>query len=154
VVPSSTPATSSSSGADRQDAVDRETRRVTYIKQLNYDFGRDLFAVNSEYFPPPPKRPVVGPRVVLSAAPSTDEMQRLMQAEAKSLDLQSTMVGATPIAIINGPPDSDNRKGPRVLRVGETINGFKVTQISARSCAIWKNDVTILLEMKHTQSDK
>jgi len=149
-----------SGGADRQaalgpqgDAANRETRRVTYIKQLNYDFDRDLFAVNADYFPPPPKPLAAGPRVVLSGDPNAEEIQRLMQNEAKALALQSTMVGTTPIAIINGP-DSDGKTRPQVLRVGETINGFKVTQISCQSCTIKKNDVTILLEMKRDKSDK
>jgi hypothetical protein len=159
--PSVAPASSSQGAAARQlggaasrDAVSRETQRVAYIKGLNYDFERDLFAVNPDYFPPPPKPLAAGPRVVLGNDPDAEQVQRLVEKEAKTLALQSTMVGATPIAIINGPPDSDGKKGPRVLRVGETINGFQVTQISSRSCSLKKNDMTILLEMKSDQSDK
>jgi hypothetical protein len=76
------------------------------------------------------------------------ETLRLVQKEANTLILQSTMIGTAPVAVIDGPPDIDGKKGPRMLRVGETINGFEVTQISCRSCTMKKNDVTVLLEMK------
>jgi hypothetical protein len=51
--------------------------------------------------------------------------------------LQSTFIGSTPTAVVNG----------RVLRVGESINGFKVVEITARACVVEQGEVKVRLEM-------
>ena len=65
------------------------------------------------------------------------EEEQIIRAQARSLTLQSTMLSENPVAIING----------QVLRVGEWINGFEVTEITAHACKVSKTDVTVLLKM-------
>ena len=58
--------------------------------------------------------------------------------QAESLSLQSTMVGPSPSALING----------RVVRIGETIEGFKVVSIKPNTCVISKDGIELELHMK------
>ena len=52
--------------------------------------------------------------------------------------LQSTMVGASSIANING----------KILRVGESFSGFEIVDITSHSCLVRKRNVTAVLEIK------
>ena len=74
-----------------------------------------------------------------------DDEQKLnrlaIQAEAAVLMLQSTIVGQSPAAIING----------RVVRLGRTIGGFTVVAVSAQACVVSKDGVKVTLEMKRWQ---
>jgi hypothetical protein len=99
---------------------------------------RDLFLVNPLHFPVEEKAKVVphAPAAENPAAKREAEL-RILQAQAKALTLQSTMVGAVPTAIING----------QVLRAGEWISGFQVVAIAARSCTIEKQGARLILEL-------
>ena len=106
----------------------------------NASITRDIFKLNVGVFP------VVdgGEMATLTKDPApggTDHQRaqmRRVQAEARALTLQSTIIGATPTAIING----------RVIREGKTINGFRVVAVTARGCVIEKQGVKIALQMK------
>ena len=112
-----------------------------YINQLDHDLKRDMFAMDRDFYPP--EVPTERPELQGQAEPDPNQQRRaqqqLMQAQARALLLQSTMISNRPTAIING----------RVLRVGEWINGFEVVEITPRSCVVAKNDVRIILNMKN-----
>jgi len=101
---------------------------------------RDIFTPNVAYFPVEDKSK---PATVVSAAQAVDptakaEAAKLqVQAQAKALSLQSTVVGAVPTAIING----------RVLRVGDWVSDFQIVQINSRSCQLEKSGIRVMLEM-------
>jgi hypothetical protein len=104
---------------------------------------RDLFLANLDLFPRKnvePVKVVPTPTTAASApAPvSADQDGRIIQAEAQALVLQSTMVGASSIANING----------KILRVGEWFSGFEIVDITSHSCLVRKRNVTAVLEIK------
>ncbi|HAU37238.1 MAG TPA: hypothetical protein DCX07_05925, partial [Phycisphaerales bacterium] len=72
------------------------------------------------------------------AAQREQEVQAI-HAQARALNLQSTMLGAVPTALLND----------RVLRVGEWVNGFRVAEIGASWCVVEKSGVQIRLMMKN-----
>jgi len=101
---------------------------------------RDLFAIDVDAFPP--KQQAAPASVVADAAPTGGQNQdqtqeRVIQAQARALVIQSTVVSDDPIAIING----------RVLRIGDWVNGFQVKSITAQGCALQKGDTRVFLEM-------
>jgi hypothetical protein len=101
---------------------------------------RDIFTPNVAYYPVEEK---AKPNTVVSAAQMVDptakaEAEKLrVQAQAKALSLQSTVVGVVPTAIING----------RVLRVGDWVSDFQIVQINSRSCQLEKSGIRVMLEM-------
>ena len=66
------------------------------------------------------------------------EVARAVRAQADGLSLQSTMIGSSPSAVING----------HVLRVGDYIEGFRVIGIHPRSCDVKKKGIEVSLGMK------
>jgi len=104
-------------------------------------FARDIFLPNPDFFPP--AEPAQSPKLVGATQPASPEseeesLRKSVQAQARSLMVQSTMISAQPTAIING----------RVLRVGEWITGFEVVSISARGCVVRRSGVSVALEMR------
>jgi hypothetical protein len=97
---------------------------------------RDLFTGDLEAYrlldPKPDKQPASRP----AERPKVDLAQTI-RAQAKTLALQSTMVGPDSWAMING----------QVLRVGEWIGGFQVVAIDAGSCAVQRQGVRVSLQM-------
>jgi hypothetical protein len=101
---------------------------------------RDLFRPNPAFFPPAkPAAPAVSTAKVVQDDPAARQAaaKKKVLAEAHSLGLQTTMVGSSPTAMING----------QVLRVGDVIRGFQVVEISSRSCTLVKDEVRVTLEM-------
>jgi len=100
---------------------------------------RDLFTPNPVYFPP--HRPGKAVAKVLNDGPTSEEREKArrrdVQAQAQSLALQSTVIGAEPTAIVNG----------RVLRAGEWINAFRVVEITTYRCVVEKDGVQVALEL-------
>jgi hypothetical protein len=116
-----------------------------FIQQLGRTVKRDLFTPNTDFFPPE-KRSVIVPRVpvVVETRPVEDEQEaekQVIQAQARAMSLQSTMMSQPPSAVVNG----------RVLRVGDWINGFQVAQIAPRTCVIEKRGLRFTLEMKRDE---
>jgi len=98
---------------------------------------RDLFVADLRCYPkvepvdkPKDKQP--------DALRQTEDPEAIIRAKAKSLALQSTMVGWESSAMING----------QVLRVGEWIDGFRVVEIHARSCIVECEGIRVPLDMK------
>ena len=107
------------------------------------EITRDLFAVNVDHFPPDQSvstvTTVVKPsRQDVEKAEKRAELQ-LVQAQARALSLQTTVVSSDPTAILNG----------RVLRIGDWISGFKMVEITPRSCTLEKSGTRVVLEMQN-----
>ena len=101
---------------------------------------RNLFLPNPSFFPPKEEdrakpKPIVTP--VDAAAARREAQKRAVQTEAQALTLQTTIVGASPTAIING----------QVLGVGGWLNGFRVVSINSGSCVVEKKGMRVTLEM-------
>jgi hypothetical protein len=131
----------------QEDPADRDlkvkARRDQYIQQMDGSITRDIFLANLDLFPRKnvePVKVVLTPTTAASGpAPIPEEQDRkVIQAEAQALVLQSTMVGASSIANING----------KILRVGEWFSGFEIMEITSHSCLVRKRNVTAVLEIK------
>jgi hypothetical protein len=128
------------------DAAEREVkakaRRDQYIQQMDGSITRDIFLADLDLFPRKNPEPVkVASTPTTASAPATvpeDQDRQAIQAEAQALVLQSTMVGASSIANING----------KILRVGEWFSGFEIMEITSHSCLVRKKNVTAVLEIK------
>src|SRR5690606_19937252 len=94
--------------------------------------ARDLFALNTEYFPHAAKPDPGAAEGAKSARGTDDESLRQSAAarDAESIRLKSTLIGERPVAVldlsgIGGANDA-------LVRVGDTVNGFKVVRIEAK----------------------
>ena len=138
------PAAASKSQDDPADReVKAKARRDLYIQQMDGSITRDIFLANLDLFPRKNVEPVkIAPTPTTAAtAPASvpeDQERRVIQAEAQALVLESTMVGASSIASING----------KILRVGEWFSGFEIVDITSHSCLVRKRNVTAVLEIK------
>ncbi len=111
--------------------------KVRNLGPIDTTITRDIFATNPKYFPP---GKIDGVPVEFASVKTDDvaaEREAIL-ARARELTLQSTMLSATPTAIIEG----------QVLRVGETINGYKVVEIGPRQCTLEKNGIRVSIAMK------
>jgi len=93
---------------------------------------------NPDFFPPEEPPPAPKAKATPGADARKQAEAKAVAAQARALTLQSTVVSATPTAIING----------RVLRAGEWINGFQVTHITSHTCTLEKKGISVVLEMK------
>lgn len=124
-----------------------------WLAKLRADRGeitRDMFRPNPAYFPPDVKTQTdvkiePGPskaetQPARPQAPDPREQQLAIMAQARSLNLQSTVVseGKTSTAIINN----------LVLRKGDWINDFQIVEITARTVVVAKKEVKVTLQMK------
>jgi len=72
------------------------------------------------------------------------ELERAVREEASRLHLSSTMVGSNPIAVIQ----QDGKDGERtILRIGESIDGFELLEVSARNAVLNKNGIRVELNI-------
>ncbi len=142
--PTASVAVSAPPVAEARQTGRRDADRRKYIQDLPRDFRRDLFHPNSEYYTP---TAVIVSTEKVNDKPSDAEQQaaqreqevQAVHAQARALNLQSTMLGSTPTALVND----------RVLRVGEWVNGFRVAEIGASWCVVEKSGVQIRLTMKN-----
>ena len=116
----------------------RQADSSTAIHKAPVD--RDIFTPNVAYFPVEEKdKPstVVSSTQVVDPTTKAEAAKQEVQARAKALSLQSTVIGAVPTAVVNG----------RVLRVGDWISDFQVVEINSRSCQLEKSGIRVVLEM-------
>lgn len=105
--------------------------------------GRDLFAFDAGFYPDAFADPTVQAGSPKSEPDSADQNQswrasrRAVLAEASSLKLQSTMLGARSRAMIDGV----------LLETGQTIRGFELIEVRARQVTLVKQGVEVTLEM-------
>lgn len=104
---------------------------------------RDLFAFDPRYFPmadvPQGNTSLVdkSPDKLTDDSFKQQQLQLLVQSQAKALKLQSTLLGGTSRAMING----------NLLEVGQTIQGFLLKEVRSRAVVIEKDGVEVMLEM-------
>lgn len=115
--------------------------------------SRNLFAMDSEFFPPPvQKEPVTATpkrtgNAVVEALPENADvlMARAIaqiEQDAKSLRLRSIVLGATPNAVI------ETKRGARqVVRIGQPVDGFVVVAVESSSVVLEKNSVRVRLSL-------
>ncbi len=126
-------------------AAEQEARaaKERYIRSLERKITRDLFSPSPEAFPPEhaPSSVLLVPDKGQADQAGAQKLaqRRLVQAQARALVLQSTVISSNPIAIING----------RVSRIGDWINGFQIKAITARDCTLAKRGVEVILEMNN-----
>jgi hypothetical protein len=101
---------------------------------------QDIFAMKVDFYPQDHEANVVAEAVTPTSQPVDANLVRAatIQAKAKTLTLQSTMISAKPKAIING----------QLVGLADTIQGFKVVEVTARSCTLVQDGVQIQLDMK------
>ena len=112
-----------------------------YLKQIDRDITRDLFAFDRSHYTP------LAPEVLEVAVgdgdaegvelPAEIDWQSIVTEQSQSLMLQSTIDSEIPIAVVNG----------RVLGNGDQIHGFTVVKINSTTCMIEKQGIQITLEM-------
>ena len=88
---------------------------------------RDVFLFQEDYYPPA-KGDEAGSKGSRPAADSRTKAQIVEQQARTSLALQSTFISADPTAVINGT----------VLRVGDWIDGFRIAEITSKTCVVEK----------------
>ncbi len=113
-------------------------RRVVNVV-LHDVVERDLFALQAELFP---RAEEEKPSALVEKYPAQkpDDLERArlaVQAAARELKLQTTMLGSQPRALINGV----------LLERGQAIGGFELMEISSRQVTLKKDGVVVVLEM-------
>ena len=117
-------------------------RPAVVLHPVRPEIKRDIFCFRADQYPllvapgrvkddEPEKRP---------KTPEVDPAQlrrARIRRQARALVLQSTIVGESPAAIING----------RVMHVGRVTHGFRIVSVTSRNCVVEKEGVRITLEM-------
>ena len=101
---------------------------------------RDLFQLSPTLFPPEERaqRPVLTEGQKQADGAKEQARRKRIQAAAGQLVLQSTIVGSSPMAILNG----------HVVRAGKSIDGFCVLQVTSHTCVVEKDGVKVTLGIK------
>ena len=105
---------------------------------LRDDLALNLFAFRHDRYRLLPAEDL-GKTGIQPGAGADDEQERREEliAQARQLRLQSVIQGATPRIVING----------RVLRVGDSIDGFEIASFSDRSAKLTRDGLTFTLNM-------
>ncbi len=111
---------------------------VRSLVKLDRTIERDIFGVQLDMFPLKDSEALKNRGENTSTESSGQRMIRNVITEAQTLMLQSTIVCDDSTAVIN----------EEVLRIGQSVGGFTVVKIRARSCDVVKNDVLVTLTMK------
>jgi hypothetical protein len=108
--------------------------------ELPTTLSRDLFTLDAgRYTRVPQEEPVFQPVVEKSAPQSTDDNRTRVTTptQAVSLVLQTTILGESPRAMING----------QVLKPGQKIGGYTLRRVMPRQVILEMNGVELRLEM-------
>lgn len=103
-------------------------------RKIDATITRNIFIPPERYFPS------LGSGKKASAPVAGDRNTERDNAwrDASAMTLASTILSATPKAIIDG----------QLVQVGDTIKGFQVKQISSRAVTLERDGVSVELEMK------
>lgn len=130
--------------------------RETVVIDGAHPITRDLFTPRPEDFPPPVQtEPITGAasKSATGSDDKTNEANSLPQltpearvlAESGALTLRSTVVGADPIAVIevrrSGSPER------AVLRIGDSVLGFRLVRVVNRHAVVEKDGVEVKLTL-------
>lgn len=122
-----------------------DARREKYLANLDRRIERDIFHPNlPSRGARSPNKPEVrrqdGSDPALSEE-DTFKAEANVRAQAQSLSLQSTMLGSSPTAIING----------QVMRKGDWMSGFRLTRIDSQTAVLTRDGVEVSLRLKSLQ---
>ncbi len=81
-----------------------------------------------------------------NGAPAAEDPRARVEAEAAKLRLRSTLLGASPLAVIERSEGGAAKR--RVARPGEQVDGFRVVRIEAHLVELEKDGVRIVLEQE------
>jgi hypothetical protein len=114
----------------------RETGHDDYLTQIDTTIKRDIFAPPERFFPPvaAPKKSVE----IVDGQPVEKVETEVARKDAANMTVESTILSSIPKAIING----------QLVQVGDTLNGFRIVEISSRSVTLERDGTTVTLEMK------
>jgi hypothetical protein len=101
---------------------------------------QDIFALKLDYFPldQEANAPATVAIATTQAVDANIVRASAVQAKAKALVLQSTIISQRPKAVING----------QIVGVKDTILGFEVVEVTGRSCVLELDGVQVRLAMK------
>jgi hypothetical protein len=131
------------SAASASDDSQSERERDLYIRQIDHEITRDLFGFRPELY-----QPVKQPEPAQKDAHSPDKppqvpvgksLEEIVQSEASGFVLQSTIVSASPKAVIN----------EQICGLGDVIDGFSVIEIMPGACLLEKEGVQVRLQIEH-----
>lgn len=112
---------------------------------------RDVFVLSEAHFPEPEpeakqaEKPKSGAVAADTTEDESETARRRALAEADRLRVRSITVGPKTLAILEF---ADADAGPRrsqVVRAGDTVRGFTVTEVSARGVVVERDGVTATL---------
>jgi hypothetical protein len=122
--------------------VGSDARIEERIRLNDRRIDRDIFVPDVMAFPPAPKPKA--PVATGTDKTGVKSKEEIVKELAEKLTLQSTIISATPTAIING----------EFLNVQGTIDGFTVTEITSGSCDVVKDGVTVRLLMERDEEEE
>lgn len=147
-----------SGGAPAADALSTPDQGAVQLPPVP-PLARDLFAYSREYFPEPVQTdstaqedPKSAPAQVEISSDeeepeeTEDEQALLVRADAaRWLRLRSLMLGKEPVAVIESTAPKDPRSS--VIRVGESIAGFTLVSVAARTVMVERDGVQVELTL-------
>lgn len=137
-------------------AGDKAGRKPDIRTTLPVELTRDLFALDEEQFPRPSQtEPAVGDRPK-SALPKVETSSRFgpdrkedspeerVAADLRKLRLKGTILGGSPMAVIEYAGAKDNRG--TVVRPGESIEGFTLIEVVNAGVVLEKEGIRVELK--------
>lgn len=123
-------------GAAREETwqLDADISKDDYFAQIDTTITRDIFAPPERFFP----SSGTGKKSFEAADGTRSVEKENAWRDAGTMTLASTILSATPKAIIDG----------QVVQVGDMIRGFRVEEIGSRSVTLERDGVRVSLEMK------
>jgi hypothetical protein len=118
---------------------------LDWLAQPKRAMQRNLFAINLDYFARASGKTKASdgqddPTAITSDTDQAHQQQVLqenLQTQATKLKLQTTMMGTTPRAMING----------NLVKEGDIVDGFAVIKIQPRKITVQQDNVTLEIEM-------
>jgi len=152
------PATTSGEVLESASGLQDKPRPVVIVASAD-PITRDLFVPRPEDFPPPVQTEPISTLASKSPTRSDDKTNRAntlpkmtaeerVLAESSDLTLRSTVVGNDPIAVIE--VSRTGSPGRVVLRLGDSVLGFRLVRVVNRQAVFEKDGVEVELTLpKH-----
>ena len=118
---------------------------LDWLAQPKQQAKRNLFTMRADAFPRDPNAPLLPAESNYSAESAKSGTSQADQVgeqddltkQAVKLKLQSTFLGPSPMALVNG----------QLVREGDTIDKFRVVKIEPRKIAVEQNGITLQISM-------
>jgi biotin carboxyl carrier protein len=117
---------------------------LDWLGQPKRALQRNLFAIKLDYYARAKSKPsdnqddpTAIPTSDADQAHQQQVLQENLQNQATKLKLQTTMMGTTPRAVING----------QLVKEGDVVEGFTVMKIQPRQITVQQDSVTLEIQM-------